>query len=130
MRKIILALILCFAAVVSLGACGANSSSAPAASGGTQNGSQFRTKYLLDEHYEKHVKEQNEFGNITKDEYLKLAQDLVDHASENVLTKEDSSGNTLYYDPDLNEFAVKSHDGYIRTFFKPEDGRDYYDRQT
>ena len=76
------------------------------------------------------MQDQDEFGNITKDEYLKMAQNLVDHPGKSVLTKKDSDGNTLYYDKDNNTFAVKSPDGYIRTFFKPQAGIDYYDRQT
>ena len=90
---------------------------------------QFRSQDKLDEHYEKHVVQQKEFGTITKDEYLALAQQLVGNPGSSVLTKKDSEGNTLFYDPDTNEFAVLSSDGYIRTFFKPSGGQSYYDRQ-
>jgi len=90
---------------------------------------QFRSQDRLDEHYQKHVVQQKEFGNITEDEYLALAQQLVGNPGSSVLTKKDSDGNTLFYDPDTNEFAVLSDDGYIRTFFKPSGGQSYYDKQ-
>ena len=74
--------------------------------------------------------EQAEFGDITREQYLALAQQLVDSPGAQVLTKRDSGGDTLFYDPDTNEFAVKSADGYLRTFFRPSGGQSYYDRQT
>lgn len=95
----------------------------------TVSGVTFRTDELLTEHYEKHVVLQKEFGDITKEEYLALAVRLVEHPAASVLTKADSDGNKLFYDPDTNEFAVLSDDGYIRTFFKPSGGQSYYDRQ-
>lgn len=88
----------------------------------------FRSEKQFEEHYEKHVLKQQEFGDITKEEYLTLAQDLMDRTPTYVLTKKDGK-DTLYYDPKLNSFGVVSGDGFIRTFFKPSDGQEYYDRQ-
>ncbi|MCR5503880.1 MAG: hypothetical protein K6F53_12820 [Lachnospiraceae bacterium] len=93
-------------------------------------GTQFRNRQRFEEHYRKHVIDQAEFGDISEEEYMTLAQDLVDRPGDQVLSKKDSDGNTLFYDPDTNSFAVLSKDGYIRTFFKPAAGKKYYDRQT
>ncbi|MCI2062137.1 MAG: hypothetical protein LKJ83_05125 [Eubacteriaceae bacterium] len=133
MAKRLFALLMCVLVVFAFAACGSSdpgSGSSYVSTESTADGSQFRSRALLDSHYEKHVQDQDEFGSITRDEYLKMAQNLVDHPGKSVLTKQDSDGNTLYYDKDNNTFAVKSSDGYIRTFFKPQDGIDYYDRQT
>ena len=87
----------------------------------------FRSEKLFDSHYEKHGAE---FGNITQDEYLDLANELINAEGENILHKtEKEDGDFLYYDTETNEFLVLSTDGYIRTFFKPSAGLDYWERQ-
>jgi pyocin large subunit-like protein len=80
----------------------------------------FKSQELLDSHYAKHV---GEFGNVTKDQYLKGAQNLVNsNSGGNILTKPRTNGDTLFYNKATNEFAVKASDGTIRTYFKPTDG--------
>ena len=91
-----------------------------------EGGSNFRNQDLLDSHYNKHG---NEFGNITKEQYLQGANDLINSTSDDILTKTRANGDIIYYNPLTNEFAVKSADGYIRTYFKPSDGLDYFNRQ-
>ena len=87
----------------------------------------FRSKKLLDSHYEKHG---SEFGSITKDEYLRLANDLLNSASSTVLHKtEKEDGDDVYFDTATGYFLVLSTDGYIRTFFIPDKGIDYYNKQ-
>lgn len=87
----------------------------------------FRSEKLFDSHYEKHGAE---FGDITQDEYLDLANELINAEGENILHKtEKDDGDFLYYDTETNEFLVLSTDGYIRTFFKPSEGLDYWERQ-
>ena len=87
----------------------------------------FRSEKLFDSHYEKHGAE---FGDITQDEYLDLANELINAEGENILHKtEKADGDFLYYDTETNEFLVLSTDGYIRTFFKPSAGLDYWERQ-
>lgn len=87
----------------------------------------FRSGKLFDSHYEKHGAE---FGDITQDEYLDLANELINAEGENILHKtEKEDGDFLYYDTETNEFLVLSTDGYIRTFFKPSAGLDYWERQ-
>ena len=69
----------------------------------------FRSEKLFDSHYEKHGAE---FGNITQDEYLDLANELINAEGENILHKtEKEDGDFLYYDTETNEFLVLSTDG-------------------
>ena len=35
----------------------------------------------------------------------------------------------IFYDEDKNEIVFVSSDGYIRTYFKPSEGINYYNRQ-
>lgn len=84
----------------------------------------FRYQDLYDQHFEKHG---DEFGNITKEEYLKIANDLF--TSDEALRKTESDGDLLFYDVASNTFGVLSEDGYIRTCFKPDDGIAYWNRQ-
>ncbi len=86
----------------------------------------FRNKTRYDEHYKKHGAE---FGNITKEEYLQLANDLINNKSDRVLHKYSEDGDYMYFDQDTGYFLVLSEDGYIRTFFIPNKGIDYWNRQ-
>lgn len=81
---------------------------------------------MFDSHYNKHA---SEFGDISKEEYLKGADDLINNTSNDILTKTRTNGDSIFYNPATNEFAVKSVDDYIRTYFKPSDGIDYFNRQ-
>ncbi len=84
----------------------------------------FRTEELYELHYQKHG---DEFGNISKETYLEMANDLI--RLQSALIKYEEDGDRLYYGEEANEFLVLSSDGYIRTFFRPDDGIDYYNRQ-
>ena len=87
----------------------------------------FRTKKQFDGHYEKHGKE---FGDITQEQYLQKANDLINNDSDTILHKtEAEDGDYIYYDTVNNEILFLSPDGYIRTYFKPSSGMDYYNRQ-
>lgn len=86
----------------------------------------FRNQKRYDEHYDKHGKE---FGNITKEEYLELANELINSTSDRVLHKYSDDGDYMYFDQDTNYFLVLSADGYIRTFFIPTAGIKYWERQ-
>lgn len=93
---------------------------------------QFRKEEYLKEHYQKHVIEQGEFeeyGEVSIQDYLIMAQKLVDEPNEDVLIKEEEDGDLLYYDPQSNGFAVLSADGYLRTYFRPSDGMEYFNRK-
>ncbi len=42
---------------------------------------------------------------------------------------EAEDGDDVYYLEATNEFVVVSTDGYIRTYFNPDSGIDYFNRQ-
>lgn len=89
----------------------------------------FKNKTKFDEHYKKHVTDQKEYGKITKNEYLEIAQNIIGSDSPNVLSKKRADGSRVFYDKKNNDFVVLSKDGYIQTLFKPKDGIAYYNRQ-
>ena len=85
----------------------------------------FKNNYRLEDHYEKHGKE---MGFKDKESYEEAASDVVNNPDAlHKIEKED--GDDVYYVEKTNEFVVVSPDGYIRTFFNPDDGIDYYNRQ-
>ncbi len=85
----------------------------------------FRKAEYLQEHFEKHGAE---FGFATVEEYLAGANRVV--ASPEALHKlEGEDGDDVYYLESGNEIVFVSTDGYIRTYFKPNDGKAYFDRQ-
>ncbi|MEG0830054.1 MAG: hypothetical protein RSD88_02805 [Anaerovoracaceae bacterium] len=94
-----------------------------------QDGSQFKNRQRLEEHYQKHVLDQQEFGDATIEEYLAGAQGLVDYPGDDVQIKTESDGDMVCYREKTNEFGVKSKDGVIRTYFKPERGAEYFNEQ-
>jgi pyocin large subunit-like protein len=72
----------------------------------------------LQAHYQKHG---YQFGNITQEQYLQGARELLDAPVGNeVLEKRRSNGDILRYRPSTAEFAVKATDGRIRTYFKAD----------
>lgn len=85
----------------------------------------FRNDRLLTEHFEKHGRE---MGFANKEEYQKAASDVInDPDSLHKLEKED--GDDVYYRVESNEFVVLSKDGFIRTYFCPDSGQAYFDKQ-
>lgn len=85
----------------------------------------FRNQNLLDQHYEKHGRE---MGFASAEEYEKAAAAVPNHPD--VLHKtEKEDGDDVYYVEATNEFVVISTDGYIRTYFNPDRGIDYYNKQ-
>lgn len=86
---------------------------------------EFRKQQYLDEHFEKHGLE---FDYENADEYLAGANRVINDPSSLHKT-ESEDGDYIYYLESTNEFVVVSTDGYIRTYFKPSAGIDYYNRQ-
>lgn len=85
----------------------------------------FRKAQYLQEHFERHGAE---FGYASAEEYLAGANRVV--ASPEALHKlEAEDGDDVYYLESTNEFVIVSTDGYLRTYFKPDDGKEYFDRQ-
>lgn len=85
----------------------------------------FRNSKLLDEHYKKHG---IEMGFASAQAYEKAACDVVNNPDAlHKIEKED--GDDVYYVVATNEFVVVSTDGFIRTYFLPNGGKSYFDRQ-
>ncbi len=85
----------------------------------------FRNDKLLTQHYEKHG---IEMGFDSKEAYEKAASDVVNNpAALHKTEKED--GDYVYYVEKTNEFVIVSTDGYLRTYFLPNAGISYYNRQ-
>lgn len=85
----------------------------------------FRSERLLNDHYEKHG---IEMGFADAESYEWAASKVVEN--ENALHKlEAEDGDDVYYIEETNEFVIVSRDGYIRTYFNPSDGLDYFNRQ-
>jgi filamentous hemagglutinin len=80
-----------------------------------------------EEHWEKHGGEFPEFHSAR--EYEDGALRFITNPPAGTLTKTNDRGDTLYYEPATNTFAVKDRRGEPRTFFRPDDGRVYWNRQ-
>lgn len=86
---------------------------------------EFRNETMWEEHFVKHG---NEFDYDTKEEYLRGANEVINSSSsKHKIEAED--GDDIYYDVNKNEIVFVSSDGYIRTYFKPSDGIEYFNRQ-
>lgn len=86
---------------------------------------EFRKQQYLDEHFAKHGEE---FDYETAEEYLAGANRVINDPNSLYKT-EAEDGDHVYYLESTNEFVVVSTDGYIRTYFKPSAGIDYFNRQ-
>lgn len=85
----------------------------------------FRSDSLREEHFERHGVE---MGFASAKEYEKAAAAVVaDSRALHKLEKEDK--DDVYYIEETNEFVIVSTDGYIRTYFYPRDGIEYFERQ-
>ena len=85
----------------------------------------FANDGLLNDHFKKH---NSEFGYANTQEYVEGANRVIN--DENSLHKlEADDGDDIYYLESTNEFVVVSTYGYIRTYFKPSRGIDYYNDQ-
>lgn len=85
----------------------------------------FRSEELLSEHYEKHG---IEMGFSSAQDYERAAAAVVSSPEAlHKLEKEDN--DDVYYLESTNEFVIISTDGYIRTYFKPDSGKAYFDKQ-
>lgn len=69
------------------------------------------------------------FSADNVDEFVKKAHAFVGHPPKGTQTLVRQNGDTLYYDPKANIFAVASKDGAPRTMFKPDDGPAYWQKQ-
>lgn len=87
----------------------------------------FHSRQQLDAHFAKHGAE---FGQVTREEYLRQAQLLRDApVGGNVEEIKRPDGTVSRYDRASGAFIAFDADGTIRTFFKPNDGEAYFRRQ-
>ena len=87
----------------------------------------FRDAGHLAEHFHKHGAE---FGGITQAEYLRRAQLLRDRpAGGDILESVREDGVITRFDRREGDFLAVDTDRVIRTFFRPNDGEAYYQRQ-
>ena len=87
----------------------------------------FASAERLDEHYRKHGRE---FGHVSKQRYLRLAQALRDRAAGGlVLEAVRRDGVITRYDRGSGAFIAFDRDGTIRTFFRPARGDAYFRSQ-
>jgi filamentous hemagglutinin len=70
------------------------------------------------DHWVKHKSEFPEYQNSKQ--YVEAAHSFVSNPPSGTLTKVRSNGETVYYNPSTNTFAVKRVDGVPRTMFKPD----------
>jgi pyocin large subunit-like protein len=69
------------------------------------------------------------FGAHSLDQFVTKAHAFVGHPPKGTLTLTRKNGDTLFYDPKGNVFAVANKDGAPRTMFKPDDGMAYWEKQ-
>ena len=93
--------------------------------GTAANDISFRNSELLNEHFQKHGVD---MGFSSASAYETAAKKVVEN-SHSLHKIEAEDGDDVYYLESTNEFVIVSTDGYIRTYFKPDDGIAYYNRQ-
>ena len=85
---------------------------------------EFETPESMQKHYVKHGEE---YGDISIESYLSLANELANMpVSDDVEKIVRSDGSTAIYRFSTNDFLVVTKDGSIRTFFKPKNGKEYW----
>lgn len=87
----------------------------------------FSTQKKYDRHIEKHL---SEYGDITPEDYLNTARDLLaaplSNDIEGFISKD---GFTFKYRISTNDFAIGRADGKISTLFKPDNNIEYWKEQ-
>ncbi len=85
-------------------------------------------------HYNKHGKEFPNINNAV--EYVEEAHKFIKDPPLGTFSKVRSNGDTIFYNPQIETFAVKAQDGAPKTMFKPDPSRhgyltnmDYYNAQ-
>jgi pyocin large subunit-like protein len=87
----------------------------------------FRSRAQFDEHYSKHGRE---FGQVSQQQYLELAQELRDaRVGGPILEAKKPGGVFTRFDRNHGYFGAYNRDLTIRTFFVPNDGERYFHRQ-
>ena len=69
------------------------------------------------------------FGARNLDQFIKKAHAFVEAPPAGTKTLARANGDTVFYDPKGNVFAVANKDGAPRTMFKPDEGAAYWEAQ-
>ncbi len=85
----------------------------------------FRYKDRLDDHYRKHG---IEMGFSSPEDYAAAANEVV-HDDRALIKLEEEDGDYVFYIEETNDFVIVSRDGFLRTYFRPNGGKNYYLRQ-
>ena len=128
-KYIICLLVVCLAALWTFTACGdtqqEDATTEETKVANVEAAYEFRYDDMLQQHYDKHG---IEMGFDSPEEYLRAANTVIANP-ESISKSEKEDGDTVFYLEKTNEFVVLSTDGYIRTYFCPHDGIDYFNRQ-
>lgn len=90
--------------------------------------SKFPTEKSLNGHFKDHGKE---FGDVTIEEYQKMASDLLSKQTSDKILGYQIEDRRVRYDVENNVYVLGNPLTFkIRTMFKPELGREYYDGET
>ncbi len=87
-------------------------------------------KYSAEEnaryHFERHGRE---FGAKSLDDYMAMVHGFIHAPPDGTQTINRNNGDTLFYDPKGNVFAVMTKKGAPRTMFRPDNGVAYWNQQ-
>ena len=87
-------------------------------------------KYSADEnahyHFQKHGPE---FSAKSYPDYMAMVHGFIHNPPAGTQTLKRSNGDTLFYDPKGNVFAVMTRAGAPRTMFRPDNGAAYWQQQ-
>lgn len=78
-------------------------------------------------HWKDHGKEFPEYSNATQ--YVQGAHRFVSNPPRGTQSRVRKNGETMYYDPSSNTFAVVGPDGAPKTMFRPSAGSSYWQGQ-
>lgn len=84
----------------------------------------FATQKAFESHARKHL---HEYGDITPDEYLANARELLQSSpSDDIMVVRRSDGSVSKYRVSTNDFVASDDKWNIRTAFKPKNGIEYW----
>ena len=87
-------------------------------------------KLSAQENAQKHFeRDGQDFGARSVDDFVNKAHNFVSRPPKGTLTIVRQNGDTLFYDPKANVFAVATRSGAPRTLFKPDNGPEYWQEQ-
>jgi pyocin large subunit-like protein len=87
-------------------------------------------RYSADENAQRAFARNGEaFGADNVGEFVEKAHAFVHSPPRGTLSLTRANGDTMFYDPKGNVFAVQSKAGAPRTMFKPDDGMAYWQQQ-